>query len=137
MNRAAEYFVDTSVWISYFRGEDGDLGDIIDRLIDENRVFINGIVLTELLTGAKTIEEFERLSSALGGLKFVDGRRASFEAAGRNGFVLKKKGVSVPLSDLIIASDCIGRGLVLVEQDAHFAAIAAHLPLGRYEDSKA
>jgi len=47
---------------------------------------------------------------------------------------LKRKGVSVPLSDLIIATDCIESGLVLIERDDHFAAIAAHLPLRRYRD---
>jgi len=49
---------------------------------------------------------------------------------------LKIKGVSVPLSDLIIATDCIDGGLVLIEQDDHFAAIAARLPLLLYRNSK-
>jgi len=41
-------------------------------------------------------------------------------------------GISVPLSDVIIAADCIDHGLVLIESDRHFATIAAHLPLKRY-----
>lgn len=128
----AEYFIDTSVWIPYFRERESAYGDIIDEFLDEGRVHINGIVLAELLTGARTPEELERLKLALAGLSLVPSDRASFEAAGRNGFVLKKKGVSVPLSDLIIATDCMSRGLVLIEDDKHFAAISAHLPLERY-----
>jgi predicted nucleic acid-binding protein len=46
--------------------------------------------------------------------------------------VLKKKGISVPLSDIIIATDCIDHSLVLIEADRHYAAIAAHLPLKRH-----
>ena len=127
-----EYFVDTSVWISYFREGGSEQGDFIDELIDDGRVHINGVVLAELLTGARTPDELDRLTSALAGLKLVPSDRASSEAAGRNGFALKKKGVSVPLSDIIIATDCIDHGLVLIESDGHFAVIAAYLPLKRH-----
>ena len=127
-----EYFVDTSVWIPYFRDGGGEQGDLIDALLDENRVHINGIAVTELLTGARSAVEVDNLSSALAGLKLVPSDRASFESAGRNGFALKRKGISVPLSDIIIATDCIDHGLVLIEADRHFAAISDHLPLRRH-----
>jgi len=127
-----EYFVDTSVWIPYFREGESEHGDFIDELIDDGRVHINGIVLAELLTGARNPAELDRLASALAGLKLVPSDRASSESAGRSGFALKKKGVSVPLSDIIIATDCIDHGLVLIESDRHYAVIAAHLPLKRH-----
>ena len=104
------YFVDTSVWIFYFRDGGSGYGNLIDELVDGGGVHINGIVSAELLTGARTQAEFDRLKLALAGLKFVPSDRASFESAGRNGFALKRKGVSVPLSDLIIATNCIDRG---------------------------
>jgi hypothetical protein len=126
------YFVDTSVWISYFREGGSEHGDLIDELIDDGRIHINGVVLAELLIGARNPDELDRLMSALAGLKLVPSDRASSESAGRNGFALKKKGVSVPLSDIIIATDCIAHGLVLLESDKHYAVIAAHLPLKLY-----
>jgi len=129
-----EYFVDTSVWISYFRDAGFEYGDLIDELVDENRVHINGIVLAELLTGVRNPAELDRLSLALAGLKIVPSNRNAFQSAGRNGYALKKKGIAVPLSDVIIATDCIDRGLVLIESDKHYAAISAHLPLRRYVD---
>ena len=106
------YFVDTIVWIPYFRESGSKHGDFIDELIDEGRVHINGIVLAELLTGARSPAELDRLALALAGLKFVPSDRATSESVGRNGFALKKKGVSVPLSDLVIATDCLRNGLV-------------------------
>jgi len=127
-----EYFIDTSVWIPYFRDGGSEHGDFIDELIDDSRVHINGIVLAELLTGARSSAELDRLASALAGLKLLPSDRASSESAGRSGFALKKKGISVPLSDIIIATDCIDHGLVLVESDKHYAAIAVHLPLKRH-----
>jgi predicted nucleic acid-binding protein len=123
------YFVDTSVWIPYFRESGSKHGDLIDGLIDDGRVHIDGIVLAELLTGAKGPEELDRLALALAGLKFVPSDRTTSEAVGRNGFALKKRGVSVPLSDIVIATDCMRNGLVLIEEDRHYAAIAAILPL--------
>jgi len=130
-----EYLVDTSVWISYFKDAGSEYGDLIDELVDDNRVHINGIVLAELLTGARSPAEIDRLSLALAGLKFVPSDRDSFQAAGRNGCALKRKRISVPLSDVIIASDCMDHGLVLIEADRHYAAIAAHLPLKRHAKS--
>jgi predicted nucleic acid-binding protein len=132
MKPPEEYFVDSSVWISYLRGAEPSFSELIDRLIDENKISVDGIVMTELLLGARSREEIDRLSSALSGLKYVGGGPASSQAAGRNGFILKKMGLSVPLSDLIIATDCIENDLILIERDAHFAAISAHLPLRLY-----
>jgi len=127
-----EYFIDTSVWIPYFREGGSEYGDFIDELIDDDRAHINGIVLAELFTGARSPAELDRLASALAGLKLVPCNRDSFKSAGRNGFALKKKGVSVPLSDIIIATGCIDHGFILIEADKHYAAIGAHLPLKRY-----
>jgi len=126
-----EYFIDTSVWIPYFRDAGSEYGDLIDDLVDDNRVYINGTVLAELLTGARSLTESNRLSLALAGLKFVPGDRPSCQSAGRNGFALKRKGISIPLSDVIIATDCIDNGLVLIESDKHYAVIADLLPLKR------
>jgi len=126
-----EYFIDSSVWIPYFREGKSAYGELIDELVEDNRVHINGVVIAELLIGARSPAEIDRLSSALAGLKLVPSGRASFESAGRNGYALKKKGVTVPLTDVIIATDCIEHGLVLIESDKHYAVIAAHLPLKR------
>jgi predicted nucleic acid-binding protein len=128
-----EYFADSSVWIPYFREGQSTYGDFLDELIEDSRVHINGIVLAELLIGARSPTEIDRLSSALAGLKLIPSDRASFESAGRNGYALRKKGLSVPLSDVIIATDCIDHGLILIEADKHYAVIAAHLPLKRHE----
>jgi len=126
------YFVDTSVWIPYFRESGSEWGDFIDALVDEGRVHVNGIVLAELLTGARSPAELDKLAAALAGLMFVPGSRASAEAAGRNGAALRRKGVSVPLSDIVVATDCIEQGLVLIAADRHYETIAAHLPLQRH-----
>jgi len=124
-----EYFIDTSIWIDYFRDADSARGDLMESLIRNDRVVLNGIVLTELLTGARSPKEFNQLAAALGGLRLLEMSRIFFEAAGRYGRLLKSAGVTIPLSDLLIATHCLEHRLVLIENDHHFAAIAEHLPL--------
>ena len=76
-----EYFIDSSVWIPYFRDGKSTYGELLEGLIEDNRVHINGIIIAELLIGARSPAEIDRLSSALAGLKFVPSSRASFESA--------------------------------------------------------
>ncbi len=127
-----EYFVDTSAWISYLQDPGSPFGPMIDELVDENRIHIDGIVLAELLTGTKSQAELDGLTHALTGLKFVPADRDSSLEAGRNGRVLRKANIAVPLTDVIIATDCIRNGLVLIATDMHYEKIAVHLPLKLY-----
>lgn len=130
------YFVDTSVWISYFRDAHFVLGDFLDSLIQDDRVAVDGIVLTELLAGAKKTGESELLAATLGGLRFLDAPRGFFERAGVYGRRLKSAAISVPLSDLFIATHCLEFDLVLIENDSHFEAVARCLPLRRYRTAR-
>ena len=41
------YFIDTSVWVEYFRGTVSALTDLVEDLIKENRVFVSGIIIAE------------------------------------------------------------------------------------------
>jgi len=127
------YFVDTSVWVEYFRGTVSALTDLVEDLIKENRVFVSGIIIAELMIGARTEKEKEFFSFYMDGLHVLELKRSAFIGAGGHGFFLKKKGISVPFNDLLIASQCIENNLVLIDNDRHFDAIANHLPLKRHK----
>jgi predicted nucleic acid-binding protein len=127
-----DYLIDSSVWIDYFRNANPTMANFVDNLIDENRVYINGIILTELLSGARSQKEVNTLTSTLNGLHFTESNRSRFEKAGLIGYRLKRLGVSVPLSDVLIACDCLEENLMLLDNDRHFAFIAKHLPLKRH-----
>jgi predicted nucleic acid-binding protein len=127
------YFVDTSVWIEYFRGTLSALTDLVEDLIKENRVSVNGIIVAELMIGARTEKEKEFLSFYMDGLHVLELKQSAFIGAGGHGFFLKTKGISVPFSDLLIATQCIENNLMLIDNDRHFDAIAKHLPLKRHK----
>lgn len=46
-------FVDTSVWIEFFRGRAGDIVSEVRRLLDDDRVVLAAPVRIELLAGAR------------------------------------------------------------------------------------
>ncbi len=60
-------FVDTSVWIQYFRGSELDLIRKINGLLDEDQIALAAPVWIELLAGARQIElqKFKRIFYAL------------------------------------------------------------------------
>jgi len=60
-------FVDTSVWISFFRGKDATLVGQLSDLLDEDRVALPFPVWIELLAGAsrKDSAQLKRVLSAL------------------------------------------------------------------------
>jgi predicted nucleic acid-binding protein len=126
------YFIDTSVWIRFFRAEKTALSDFLERLLRLNRVFTDGVVLAELLVGARTEKERDQLAFFWDGLNFLEMSRVLFVEAGCHGFSLKRKGISVPFNDLIIATHCLHEDLVLIDDDKHFSVIAEHLPLKRH-----
>lgn len=76
----------------------------------------------------------DRLASIFGRHVYEFGQEPAFPQAGMriSSYILKKKGISFPLSDVVIATDCIDHGLVLMESDRHYGTIAANLILKRY-----
>jgi predicted nucleic acid-binding protein len=85
-------FVDTSVWVDYFRGRDMAVRAILDRLLDDDLVALAVPVRIELLGGARKEQQrtLVRLLSALPTFPPSEGIWARMErwvlAAGRAGF---------------------------------------------------
>ena len=123
------HFVDSSAWISYFRPGAGKWDARIDALLEDDGIAINGIVRSELLIGTRSEKEYEQLAQSLEGLHWLQTDQSFFDRVARNGCILRRKGITVPLADLVIATHCIVHGLVLIHDDQHFPAIAGVLAL--------
>ena len=127
-----KYIIDSSIWIDYFRDSNKELNDFIDRLIDEDAVYINGIIKSELLIGTKTQKEYDLIKRELQCFHNLDMDDHIFNETSRMGFLLRRKGVTVPLTDLIIAVHCSYHKLVLIENDKHYRIIKKYLDLDIY-----
>lgn len=114
--------VDTSVWIEYFK-EATDIVPIVDEGLLAGTVFMVGPVLTELLQGVKTNKELEKLEGCIDAVPFFECRYTDWHLAGVLSFKLRKEGVTIPLTDLIIAALSINNGASVHTFDHHFKLI--------------
>jgi predicted nucleic acid-binding protein len=56
---------DTSVWIDYFNGNDNKFVQKLDELLITDLVVIGDIILTEILQGFNSDEDFNKAKEAL------------------------------------------------------------------------
>ena len=124
------YLVETSVWVSVLRSKPvAALAQRFQELLEGELIAITGMIRLELLGGAKTRSEFDKLAFVTGGMEqFRDDDRTWLRAA-HLAFALRRQGVTVPNSDILIAAVAIENGATLVHADAHFERIAQHSEL--------
>lgn len=119
---------DTSVWIPFFNRPDSPEKTTLDLLIDADEVALVGVVLAELLQGCRTQSERDSLSDALLALPYYEVTQSTWLQTGDLSANLLRKGLTVPLSDLIIATLAIERNCRIYSLDTHFKKIPG-LPL--------
>lgn len=115
--------VDTSVWIQYFNKLDSKSGKSIEGLLGEGRVVGSGVVLTELLQGAKIEKEFNAILESMTALPFLETTLNTWIKAGRISYTLRRKGTPIPTTDLIIASLALEYDCLIFTLDPHFEKI--------------
>jgi len=114
--------VDTSVWIEFFKHE-SPTGKKLEALIVRNSVWICGTVLFELLQGVKSETEKTTILDALSDLEYAEMSKTLWKKSDGLAASLKKKGVTLPLSDILIASIAIEHNLSVFTLDKHFEQI--------------
>ncbi|MBI2172571.1 MAG: PIN domain-containing protein [Chloroflexi bacterium] len=129
--QAERFLIDTSVWLDVLppgRGSDS-LRRRVDALLAADVVATIGMVRLELLGGTRSQKEWLRLGQLLSALHQLEIPEAQWDEAARLGFQLRRQGVVVPFTDLLITSVAILNGAVLVHRDRHFDLMAPHLRL--------
>ena len=129
--KADLFLLDTSIWLEVLPPGRGtaSLRDRVDALLSSDSVATMGMVLLELLGGVRSEQEWNRLNQLLRALHRLPIEDEHWEEAARMGFQLRRHGVSVPFTDLLIGAVAIMCGAVLLHRDRHFDLIASHLPL--------
>lgn len=114
---------DTSVWIPFFNHPGSAEKREIDGLIDSDRLVLVGVVLAELIQGCRTVSEAETTASRLAGLRFIETTFSTWRRAGDVSFGLRRKGITLPLSDLVIAALALEHRLDVYTIDPHFEQV--------------
>ena len=81
------------------------------------------MVLAELLQGCRTPSERDTLSNALLALPYYEVTQSTWSQTGDLSAHLLRRGVTLPLSDLIIAALAIERDCRIYSLDTHFKKI--------------
>ncbi|MFN3477007.1 MAG: PIN domain-containing protein [Candidatus Methylomirabilales bacterium] len=111
------------MWIPFFNQPESPEKWAIDALIDADRLILVGVVLAELLQGCRTPKEANVILTKLTGLRFLETSFSSWKRTGELSFSLRRKGITLPLSDLIIAAIALEHGCQVFALDPHFKKI--------------
>ena len=122
--------VDTSVWLFALKKDFHPvIKERIEQLLVESEIAICGMIALELLGGTRSEKEYFRLKSRLDALHYIDTDKALWDLSSQLAFDLKRKGMSIPYSDIVIAASALKEKAILVHADSHFDSIADHTDL--------
>lgn len=127
-NDSGRVLVDTSAWIDFFRKKEPCHGTVLS-LLSEERICCAGIILAELIQGAKSEKELDVLRDFVSVFEFLPEGTNVWQAAGELSFSLRRKGKTVGLSDCLIAVMAMQSDVHLLSLDAHFEQIRQHAEL--------
>jgi len=121
--------VDTSVWVETLRIRgDPACRSTMDQLTAQGRVATCEVVIVELLQGALDGRQVDRLSVSLAATTTL-GMAGAGEEAGRLGWALRRRGIIVHTTDLLIAATAHLHGAALLHRDRHLGEAAEALGL--------
>jgi predicted nucleic acid-binding protein len=114
--------LDTSVWIAALRGKTPDIVRVTQRLLNDDRVLTCGPVIFEIKRGLRPPDRKKiiPLFDALIRLSFEE---IVWDAAGDLDASLRKKGITIPPMDVIIAQVCLHHKVFLFTLDEHFRSV--------------
>jgi predicted nucleic acid-binding protein len=123
-------FVDSSVWIDYFRGTITPETDRLDAALGVEEVVVGDLVLTEVLQGFDRDADFDTALRLMQALPMVTvGGAEVAVAAARNYRALRKRGVTVRKTiDTLIATRCMMDGWELLASDRDFDVFSLKRP---------
>ena len=115
----ARVLIDSSVWIEFFRKSEPYHG-IVNQLVDDEQVVCCGVILAELMQGARTDKELSVLEDFLQVFTFIPESPELWVAAGKLSYKLRRKGITVGLSDCFIAVAAATTKASVATLDSHF-----------------
>ncbi|MDO3378279.1 type II toxin-antitoxin system VapC family toxin [Geoalkalibacter halelectricus] len=118
----ARVLIDTSVWIAFFRKNE-PYHSLVSQWMDDDQVVCCGFILAELIQGAKSDKELAVLEDFLQVFPFIPESPELWVAAGKLSYQLRRKGVTVGLSDCLIAVAAASDNAQVATLDNHFDAL--------------
>ncbi len=119
--------IDTSAWILALKPGESKAALEVDRILSEDKGATTGIIILELLSGTRTEKEYQELREDLEALYYLDTPKDLWLRASHSFFHLRRRGITIPATDIIIATLAKENDCVLLHADHHFELAINHM----------
>jgi predicted nucleic acid-binding protein len=126
-------FVDTCIWASFFGKPHSPEKEVVDKLLDTDRVALLGPILAEILLGFRRKDQADWVASRLQLAHYLEVGWDDWRAAADLGRDLAAKGNKLPLTDLLVATVAGRCHAWVYTTDPHFDLL---LDLKRFQPDK-
>jgi hypothetical protein len=110
---------DTSTWIAFLQGEQGEDAQLLDQALADRQVLMIPVVLTELLSDPGLPSA---VAGTLAAVPMIDLEDGYWQRAGALRAKVLSKRRKARLGDALIAQSCIDRNIPLLTRDKDFRA---------------
>jgi predicted nucleic acid-binding protein len=123
------FLIDSSAWIEYLRPKGSKkIKERVKEILQREEAVSCGVVVVEILRGAKNEKDFRSLYESLTSLPQIPIDGAVIERASQWGFLLDRRGKSVSTTDLLIAASAYKKARLL-HADRDFGIISSVVEL--------
>jgi predicted nucleic acid-binding protein len=121
--------IDTSAWITSFKkAGNQELKEFMKQAVVSALAVTSPIIILELLQGCRSARERDALRTKLESLDVLPITEDVWEQAYELGFSLRRKGLTIPTVDLIVAAIAIENKSLLLHHDEHYEKIVSYFP---------
>ena len=111
---------DTCAWIDFLNGRQTALADALEQALLHGEVVTCGVVLYELVKGIRSPKEEALVLNAFQAVPHLEMTDNLWIKAGRLSATLRKKGHTLPFSDIIISTLALEHKLTVLTIDQYF-----------------
>ncbi len=119
--------IDTSAWIDFFRGKQSVVTDAVQLALQTGLARLCGPVKAELLQDVKTKKEKQQLAVVFDAVENFPTQESDWEVAGNTLQLLRERGITIPLTDALIAAIANRRKAQVLTLDHHFSHLKVQL----------
>ncbi|MEX0775006.1 MAG: PIN domain-containing protein [Phycisphaeraceae bacterium] len=116
--------LDASVLIPYLKTG----SPTVEKILDSVNCGICGVTRAEILHGARTPQDAQKLCSAIDELVQVQIHPDTWDHLGSHLALLRQRGLPIPFQDVLLATVAIEHDAELWSHDSHFRVIQGVLP---------
>ncbi|MBI5388620.1 MAG: PIN domain-containing protein [Verrucomicrobia bacterium] len=112
--------VDTSSWVEYLRDTESEAGDRVEGLVLSGEAAWCDLTLVELWHGVRGTKEKRELAEMEKEIERIPVDAEVWLLSAKLALRYREKGLTVPVSDVVIAACAVTHKLELEHCDAHF-----------------